>query len=425
MSSDIEIAAFIGLDWADQQHVIRLRAGGSAVLESQILDQKPESLQAWIGQLRQRFGGRPVAIALEQSRGSLLYALMNVDFLRLYPVNPQNLAKYRKAFYSSGAKDDPQDALLLLEMLEKHRDRLRVWVPDEADTRCLRLLAENRRKLVNRRTALTNQLTGLLKESFPQALDWAGPLSSLRACDFLQTWPSLQALQKTSTSRLRKFYRQHTREEAETIQQRLERIRQAQPLVSDPAVLAAAELMIPALVKQLRCLIESIQQFDQQLKDRFQRHNDYTLFHSFPGAGPALGPRLLSAFGSNRDRFQCAAEVQNLSGIAPVTERSGKSCRVHWRLACPKFLRQSFHEFAAQSILFSQWARAFYNQLRARGVSHHAAVRTLAFKWIRILFRCWKTRTPYDEQIYLASLRRRGSPLCAALSNKLQEVPCE
>ena len=425
MNSNREIAAFIGLDWADQQHVIRLRVAGSTTFESQILDQKPESLQAWIAQLRQRFAGRPVAIALEQSRGSLLYALMNVDFLLLYPVNPQNLAKFRKAFSCSGAKDDPQDALLLLELLEKHRDRLRVWVPDDADTRCLRLLAENRRKLVNRRTALTNQLTSLLKESFPQALDWAGPLGSLRACDFLQSWPSLQALQKASTSRLRKFYRDHTREDAQAIHQRLESMRQATPLISDPAVLTAAELMIPALVKQLRCLIESIQQFDQQLKDRFQQHDDYTLFHSFPGAGPALGPRLLSAFGSNRDRFQCAAEVQSLSGIAPVTERSGKSCWVHWRLACPTFLRQSFHEFAAQSILFSQWARAFYDQLRARGASHHAAVRTLAYKWIRILFRCWQTRTPYDERTYLASLRRRGSPLCATLSSKLQEVPCE
>ena len=134
MSSDLEIAAFIGLDWADQQHVIRLRVTGSAPVEAQLLDQKPETLRSWIGQLRQRFGGRPVAIALEQSRGSLLYALMNVDFLLLYPVNPQNLAQFRKAFYPSGAKDDPQDALLLLEMLEKHRDRLRVWVPDDADT---------------------------------------------------------------------------------------------------------------------------------------------------------------------------------------------------------------------------------------------------------------------------------------------------
>jgi len=240
MSSDLEIAAFIGLDWADQQHVIRLRMAGSASVEAQLLDQKPETLQTWIGQLRQRFGGRPVAIALEQSRGSLLYALMNVDFLRLYPVNPQNLAQFRKAFYPSGAKDDPQDALLLLEMLEKHRDRLRVWVPDDASTRCLRLLAENRRKLVNRRTALTNQLTSLLKESFPQALDWAGPLDSLRACDFLQHWPSLQILQKTSTSRLRRFYRVHTRLDSQAIHQRLDQIRQAQPLTSDKAALSQA-----------------------------------------------------------------------------------------------------------------------------------------------------------------------------------------
>jgi hypothetical protein len=96
MSSDLEIAAFVGLDWADQQHVIRLRVTGSAPVESQLLDQKPETLRSWIGQLRQRFGGRPVAIALEQSRGSLLYALMNVDFLLLYPVNPQNPAQFAK-----------------------------------------------------------------------------------------------------------------------------------------------------------------------------------------------------------------------------------------------------------------------------------------------------------------------------------------
>ena len=424
MSSNLTIAAFIGLDWADQQHVIRLRAAGSAQVEAQVVDQKPESLRVWIQQLRQRFGGRPVALALEQSRGSLLYALMNVDFLLLYPINPQNLAQYRKAFYPSGAKDDPQDALLLLEMLEKHRDRLRVWVPDDASTRCLRLLAEHRRKLVNRRTALTNQLTSLLKEYFPQALEWAGPLDRLGACDFLQKWPSLETLQKTSASRLRKFYQPRWRGEAQALELQLEQIRQAQPLHSDPALLTASVLMVQALLGQLRPLIESIRQFDQQLQQRFPQHDDYALFHSFPGAGPALGPRLLSAFGSNRDRFQYAAEVQNLSGIAPVTERSGKTCWVHWRLACPKFLRQSFQEFAAQSIHFSLWARTLYDQLRARGLSHHAAVRTLAYKWIRIMFRCWKNRTPYNEDLYLAALQRRGSPLFAALSSQLQEAPC-
>ena len=84
---------------------------------------------------------------------------------------------------------------------------------------------------------------------------------------------------------------------------------------------------------------------------------------------------------------------------------------MHHRLACPKFVKQTFHEFADQSIRFSTWARAYYDQQRGRGNDHHAALRALAYKWIRILFRCWKDRTPYDEQKYIEALRRRGSAL--------------
>jgi hypothetical protein len=110
-------------------------------------------------------------------------------------------------------------------------------------------------------------------------------------------------------------------------------------------------------------------------------HDDSTLFGSFPGAGPALAPRLLAAFGSNRDRFEFAAEMQQLSGIAPVTEKSGEGIWIHWRLACSKFLRQTFHEFAGRSIAQSDWARAYYDQQRKRGKSHQSALRALAFKW--------------------------------------------
>ena len=126
-------------------------------------------------------------------------------------------------------------------------------------------------------------------------------------------------------------------------------------------------------------------------------------------------PRLLAAFGSDRGRFEFAAEMQQLAGIAPVTEKSGTGIWIHWRLARSKFLRQTFQEFAACSILQSDWARAFYDQLRKRGKSHHAALRALAFKWVRIIFRCWKTRTPYDETVYCNSLKLRRSPLAAEL----------
>jgi hypothetical protein len=98
-----------------------------------------------------------------------------------------------------------------------------------------------------------------------------------------------------------------------------------------------------------------------------------------------------------------------------VTERSGRKHWVHWRWQCPTFLRQTFVEWAAQTVNKSFWAGAYYRQQKAKGCSHQAAVRALAFKWIRILYRCWQAGTPYDELIYLEALRRRGSPLLIQL----------
>ncbi len=413
--TNIEIAAFIGLDWADQKHVLTLHEAESDQRQRFTLDQTPEALQSWIQQLGNRFAGRPVAIAVEQKRGALIYALMHVDFLRLYPVNPQTLAQFRKAFYPSGAKDDPIDAELLLEILMTHRQHLRVWVPDDALTRSIQLLTEDRRGLVDERTALTNQLTAALKAYYPQAVEWFGDLHTARACAFLQRWPSLQELKRATPSSIRKFYKAQGYRGEDKLEQLMANIKKAQPLTQDAAVLLAGSMKVHALAIQIPLLTESIQRYDQQIESLFDQHDDSTLFSSFPGAGASLAPRLLAAFGSDRGRFEFAAEMQQLSGIAPVTEKSGTGIWIHWRLACSKFLRQTFHEFAGHSILESDWARACYDQLRKRGKSHHAALRSLAFKWIRIIFRCWKTRTPYDETVYCKTLKLRRSPLAADL----------
>jgi transposase len=412
---NVEIAAFVGLDWADKKHAVTLQEADGEERQRLEVDHTPEALQNWIQSLRDRFGGKPVAVAVEQTRGALIYALMHVDFLHLYPVNPQTLAKFRQAFYPSGAKDDPIDADLLLEILIKHRPHLRVWVPDDVLTRSIQLLTEGRRHLIDERTAMTNQLMAALKTYFPQALEWFGDLHTARACAFLQRWPSLQDLKRAAPSAIRKFYKAQGYRGEDKLEQLMANIKKAQPLTQDGAVLLASSMMVHALVSQIPSLTESIERYDQQIAALFDQHDDSTLFGSLPGAGSALAPRLLAAFGSNRDRFECAAEMQQLSGIAPVTEKSGTGIWIHWRLACPKFLRQTFHEFAAQSVARSDWARAYYHQQRQRGKSHHAALRALAFKWIRIIFRCWKTRTPYDEATYCKSLDLRRSPLAAEL----------
>lgn len=408
---ELELAACVGLDWADQQHVIYLQATDSAKAESRELEQKPDALHDWVAQLRVRFQGRQVGIAIEQSRGAVIHALMMYDFLALYPINPKALARYREAFRASGAKDDPLDAELLLDLLRLHRSRLRPWLPDTVETRRLQLLAEYRRKLVNNRIRHTNRTTSLLKMYFPQALDWAGELGTVQSCDFLEKWPSLATIQHARPAQLRKFYQQHHGRNLDLMEERLRQISTARSLTDDPAIVQALSLAVQAEAAQLRPIIEWIARFDQILAQQFASHPEHQLYESFPGAGPVYAPRLLTALGTDRSRWESAADLQCHSGIAPVTEKSGKSCWVHRRLACSNFVRQTFHEFAAQSIRYSTWARAYYDQMRGRGLRHPAAVRTLAFKWIRIIYRCWKDQKPYDEQIHLKSLRAKQSPL--------------
>jgi transposase len=303
------------------------------------------------------------------------------------------------------------DSELLLDLVVRHRQQLRAWVPDTVEARKLQALCEQRRKLVNQRVALTNRLTGLLKQYFPQALDWVGDLASVQACDFLTQWPTLAAVQRARPNTIRQFYRAHNCRRADVIEARLAAISTARPLTTDAAVVEPFSLSVQTYATQLRALIAAVQTFDDRIAQVFAIHADHDLFGSFPGAGDVCAPRLAAAFGTDRSRWESAAELQAHSGIAPVTERSGKSVWVHHRLACPKFVKQTFHEFADQSIRFSRWARAYYDQQRARGKDHHAALRALAYKWIRILFRCWKERRPYDEDLYIDALHRRGSPL--------------
>ena len=182
-------------------------------------------------------------------------------------------------------------------------------------------------------------------------------------------------------------------------------------MVTDQAIVKAGRLAVIKLARLILQLNQNIAEYDTELAAELARHPEAELFQSFPGAGPSLAPRLVAAFGIDRQRYSSAEDLQQLSGIAPVLIRSGKSCTVRRRRACPKFLRQTFHEYADHSRKKSAWAGAYYRMLRSHGMRHHAALRSLAFKWERILFRCWQSHTPYDEARHLEQLRINHSPL--------------
>lgn len=185
-------AAFVALDWADQKHYWKLAEAGSQKREQGELDNTPEAVAGWAADLNVRFGGRPIAVCLEQSRGSLVYMLLKYPQLVLFPVNPKMGARFREAFHPSGSKGDPSDTDVLLDILVHHGDRLRRLKPDTAETRLLQRLVEQRRLMVNEKTRQSNRLTACLKLYFPQALKWFDDVTSPLVGALLEQWPDLE-----------------------------------------------------------------------------------------------------------------------------------------------------------------------------------------------------------------------------------------
>jgi len=405
--------AFIGIDWADAKHDICIQSADADEREFDVIPHKVELIDEWACTMRQRFGS-PIAVAVELSKGPIVYALQKHDCFVIFPVNPSTLARYREAFQPSRAKDDPTDVELAVDLIIRHHERFKPLQPQSVEIRMLVSLVEQRRNLVADKIRITNRLRVALKQYYPQMLEWFDHIDTHLFCDFLTRWPTLLQVKRARQSTLRKFFHEHSMRFEHVLEQRLIAIKAATPLTLDEAVVVPHRLQALVYVEQLRVLLDAIKRFDIQIESVAKQHDDYALFTALPGAGPSLAPRLLVALGEQRERYKSAAEVQKYSGVAPVTERSGKKHWVHWRWQCPTFMRQTFVEWAAQTINKSYWAGEYYRQQREKGSTYQAAVRALAFKWIRILYRCWQTRTPYDEVTYLKALERRGSPLLAA-----------
>ena len=405
-----QFTAIIGMDWADKKHDVCVQATETKQRKTYQIQHKADKIDEWARSLYQRYGG-PNAVALELSKGPIVSALQKYDFLVIFPIDPTTLANYRKAFTPSGAKDDPTDAELALDLLLCHPDRFQALKPQSVEMRTLMTLVEQRRRLMNDRVRLTNRLRNALKQYYPQALEWFDRIDTPLFCDFIKRWPSLAQARRARKATLEKFFHEHNMNRKALLERRVTAIKSAMPLTTDEAVIVPYRLQALTLVAQLKVALESIRIYDEEIAGLAPQHPDYGLFNTLPGAGPSLAPRLLVAFGEQRERFTSAAEVQKYGGIAPVTQRSGQTTWIHWRWQCPTFLRQTFVEWAAQTINKSYWAGLYYYQQRAKGCSHQAAVRALAFKWIRILYCCWVTHTPYDEAKYLKALQDRGSPL--------------
>jgi hypothetical protein len=278
-----QYAAYLGIDWADKKHDLCLVEAASGKKTKLVLPHTPQAIAEYFTSLRPRYPGQKIAVGLEQSRGPLLFALLQYDFLVLFPINPTTLAKYREAFSPSRAKDDPTDAEYAAELLMQHHDRLKAWQPDDDQTRTLRYLVEHRRRLIGDRTRISNRITSLLKCYFPQVLSWFPDLSTVLVCDFLLRWPAPGTTVRVKRTTLLNFFRAHHSVRSGTLEKRLAAIKESVPLTTDRAIIDSSVLMITALAAQLKTTIEAVRQFDLEIEKLYAEHPDFPLFQSLPG----------------------------------------------------------------------------------------------------------------------------------------------
>lgn len=401
----------VSLDRSDRSAALcLLDLSAGTILAESVLDLAPEALDTWWRGLCAAYPGARIAVAFEQPAPNLLAFFAPRRPAAIYALNPSATWAYRQSLTVSRARNDRSDAHDQALFVRNHLRELKPWQPPSAAVSHVERLTLSRRKQVDARTALTNQLQAALKRYFPQSLEllhediWR-PMN----LEFLRKWPSAQKLQTVPLSRLRAFYTKHnSRSEA--------RWRERTGLISRMVPLADAgpadELEIETLVDQIEVLNESILKHDRVIAEHFvQQGQEADRVAALPGAGPILAPRLYVALARHVPNCESPEALACAVGVAPVTDQSGKMRKVYRRLRCDNHTRQSFIEWAKESWKHSAWAGSFVRLRRDKGQGFYAIIRALAYKWLRILWKCWRDGVAYDEAKYLERLRLKGSPL--------------
>ena len=408
---------YVGIDWADDHHDVAITDDSAKTLSQFQISHDSSGFAALHGQLA-KFRQSPdqILIALETSRGLLVHELLRSGY-SVYAVNPKAVNRYKDRYVFSKAKSDALDALALAHLLRTDRHRFKALCPFPEDYRLLDRLCQDLRKLVEEKSRISNQITSVLKEFYPIALELFS-LDSIIGIAFLRAFPDPQALSTCKKRTLGAFFRKHSYSRPQKLEE-LWKLIQRPALYPAPVVLKAGRFRLLALLDQLVPLREHVALYEKEVKAILDKLPEAKSISSLPGVGDRLAPELTAALGpkdsDSQSRFECAEEIMKLSGCVPVTRESGKWKTVSFRYACVKNLRRTFRDWAFASLEQSGWARAYYDFYKAMNMPHSTILRNLGKKWARILFALWSQGTIYDETLYIQSLKNHNVRWAMAL----------
>ena len=405
MKSYSELTHFAGLDWAKDHHDAHIMDRQGQVVAQFRFSHTGAGWQQW----REKIQAYPaVGVAIETSKGAAVEQLLGSG-VTVYPVHPKAAKAYRQRLAPSGNKDDVLDAWALADALRLDGAQWRALSPQDAIVEELRLLCRDEEELIGQRTALVNQLQQALQEYYPAALeafeDWTQPYTWA----FVKAFPTPQQLVQATPQRRRAFLHTHKLWRPGTAEERLAIFARADQFCGGAAVTRAKSRLALALCHSLDTLQRQLDDYRAAIEKLFAEHPDQDVFGSLPGVGPKLGPRLLSAMGADRKEHPDAQGLQCLAGTAPVSYQSGQIRRVKIRWHCDRHLRHAVHLWANCSLKTCTWAAAYYAAKREAGKSHACALRCLAQRWLKILWKMWQTHTPYDPEYHARNQQHHGS----------------
>jgi transposase len=398
---------FVGDDWAEDHHDIEVQDDkGRRLVRARL----PEGI-AGLARLHELiaehlteddvdpetgFVAPSVVIGIETDRGTWVAALVAAGY-QVFALNPVQVARYRERHGASGAKSDRGDAHVLAEIVRLDRTHHRPVAGDSPAVEALKLVARTHQALIWDRTRHTLRLRSALREFFPAALEAFPELTAADALELLGRAPDPARAARLSRSKITAALARAHRRDPEAKAEAIQAVLRAAALRQAPQIEAAYAAIAASAVRLIAQLNTQIAELQAVVAEGFGRHPDAEILTSQPGLGPVLGARVLAEFGDDRSRYADAKARKNYAGTSPITRASGTRRVVLARYARNKHLADATHQWAFCALTASPGARAYYDAIRARGASHHAALRQLANRLVGILHGCLKARTRYDE----------------------------
>lgn len=401
---------YVGIDWGGSTHAICVLNEQAASVAAFEVSHDAAGLSELILRLHKLQGHEAARIAIERPSGLLIDTLLEADF-QIVPIHPNMAKACRTRYRAAGGKCDRGDAYLLADLLRTDGHRLRSLSPECDAIRALRALVRTRGELLRTRVMLANQLRALLESFWPGAAAIFAEIDSPIALAFLERYPSPQSAARLGEKRLASFLAAHCycgRKSPATL---LERLRSAAHGNAGELEVDAKTDAVRALAAVLAPLVAQLLTVSARIEHELAQLPDGQILMSFPRAGRINAAQILAELGSVPERFPTEAQLAAEAGVAPVTHQSGKSRAVTFRWACNLPLRAAVTTWADNSRHHSAWAAGVYQRARARAARHPHAIRILARAWLRVLWRAWQNRTPYDPQKHRSATQLLLTPV--------------